>query len=247
MTEIRVYQNSKFLAEAAARIVIDTAAMAISTKGIFSMALAGGSTPRDTYRLLASEAYLPRLDWKKTTVFWSDERCVPPDHPRSNYRMAQESLLDHVPIPNDQIMRLQGELSPQAAATAYEYILRKYFMGQNNRKNQENALDLVLLGLGTDGHTASLFPSTRALDETKQWVVANEVPGQPEIRLTFTYPFINQAHNIVFLVSGSSKASVLKKVVEGAQIEKSHYPARGIQPIDGKLIWLVDADAASSL
>lgn len=247
MTEIRVYHNPAHLAQATAQMIIDLAARNISAKGTFSLALAGGSTPRDAYQLLASETYLPRLDWKKTTIFWSDERCVPPDHPRSNFRMAKYALLNHVPIPDNQIVRMQGELSPQVAADAYEQILRKYFAANNIADHAKPGLDLVLLGLGTDGHTASLFPSTRALKETERWVMPNEVPNQPELRLTFTYPLINQACTVVFLVSGSAKAAVLKKVIEGIQVDIEQYPATGIKPGEGKLFWLIDAGAASLL
>lgn len=245
MSEVRVYQNDESLAQAAAEWVVQRSAEAIEQHGSFSLALSGGSTPRRTFELLADEDHTDRIDWQKTYVFWGDERCVPPDHPESNYRMARLALLDHIPLPAEQIYRMQGELTPQIAADVYERILRAHFMTVRSGNLPETTFDLVLLGLGSDGHTASLFPGTDALSVTDRWSVANYVPQMDTWRLTLTLPCINAASHITFLVSGENKAQRLRQVIrtdQGAEL-----PASLVQPQHGKLVWLVDEAAASDL
>lgn len=250
MTEIRAYQNSQLLAQAAAEMIIKTSAQAVQRQGTFSLALAGGSTPRATYELLAQAGYMERVNWLKTFIFWGDERCVPLDHPESNYRMVQESLLDHVPVPAEQIYRMQGEISPQIAADIYERLLRVHFATYRANQPAEHTFDLVLLGLGEDGHTASLFPGSEALQAQDRWVVPNHIPQLDHSRLTLTRECINAAYQVTFLVSGGRKADILRQVItqDHSQSEGgSQWPAGTIQPQAGKLLWLVDEAAAAGL
>jgi 6-phosphogluconolactonase len=245
MTDIRVYQDSNALAQAAAELIIHQAAAARAARGRFDIALSGGSTPRKTFELLADKEHSLRINWMATNVFWGDERCVPPDHPESNYRMARQVLLDHVPLPAEQIYRMQGELTPATAADHYEQILQSHFADGSGSSNQA-ILDLVLLGLGEDGHTASLFPGTAALQEKDRLVVANYVPQMDKWRLTLTYPCINAARNVAFLVSGAAKAGILQQVIGGRGSPKL-LPSQLVAPAHGKLIWLVDEAAAAGL
>lgn len=250
MTEIRVYPDSQALARAAAELVIQTSAEAIARQGTFSLAMAGGATPRDTYELLAAEDYSPRVNWWKSFIFWGDERCVPPDHPESNYRMAQQTVLDHVPVPAEQIFRMQGEIEPQIAADIYERLLRVHFATYRTSQPVEHTFDLVLLGLGDDGHTASLFPESEALQAQDRWVVPNYVSHLDNWRLTLTRSCINAAYQVVFLVSGRRKADILRQVIteDRSQSDQgSQWPAGLIQPEAGKLVWLVDEPAAAAL
>jgi 6-phosphogluconolactonase len=209
----------------------------------FTIALSGGSTPRNLYTLIAANASAT-LPWDKMFFFWGDERHVPPDSPDSNYRMAKESLLSKVPIPPANIFPVPAE-NPDAAQVAevYEQTLRRFFAvapGEFPR------FDLILLGMGPDGHTASLFPETAALQEKSRLVVANWVEKLGGSRITFTLPLLNSARCVTFLVSGTDKAAALHEVLEGnAPAEK--YPSRLVQPSDGKLIWFVDRAAASEL
>ncbi|MFN2198785.1 MAG: 6-phosphogluconolactonase [Anaerolineales bacterium] len=245
MSAVRVYPNDVSLAQAAAEWVVQCSAEAIEQHGTFNLALSGGSTPRRTFELLADEDHVGRIDWQRTYVFWGDERCVPPDHPESNYRMARQALLDHVPIPAEQIYRMQGELTPQIAADVYERILRAHFLTVRG-KLPDTTFDLVLLGLGSDGHTASLFPGTDALSITTRWSTANHVPQLDTWRLTLTFPCINAASHVAFLVSGENKAQRLRQVIHGETAD-AELPAHLVQPRQGKLVWLVDEAAASAL
>ncbi len=214
---------------------VEEAAKSIREKGSFAVALAGGSTPKALYELLATE-YRDPLDWKKVHAFFGDERTVPPDHEGSNYRMAYETLLSHVPVGS--VHRMRGELHPQEAAALYEEELKTFFGGTPR-------FDLILLGIGEDGHTASLFPGTPALDVRGRWAVENPVEKLGTTRLTLTVPAINAAKRVVFLVAGEGKAEALKEILEG-DAEPHNYPAKLIRPA-GKLIWMADAAAASSL
>lgn len=246
MSEVRVYQDEVALSQAAMEWVVRCSAQAIRQHGSFSLALSGGSTPRRTFELLASEANLGRINWQKTFIFWGDERDVPPDHPESNYRMARQALLDHAPIPADHIYRMQGEITPQIAADVYERILRAHFATMRGGQLSGTTFDLVLLGLGSDGHTASLFPGTEALEISDRWVSANFVPQLDTWRLTLTLPCINAARNVAFLISGENKAQRLGQVIH-KDAEPTNLPAARVQPRPGKLVWLVDEAAASSL
>lgn len=230
----------------AAERVIRAAGAALAARGRFNWALAGGSTPEALYRLLASPGYAERVDWSRVHFFWSDERCVPPDHAQSNFRMAREALLDAVAVrsgPVDrQIHRLQGELPPSAAAQRYEAELAACFGVEPG--SGFPAFDLILLGMGADGHTASLFPGSPALAETRRWVVANEVATLGATRLTFTLPLLNAARAVLFLVAGADKASRLEQVVKRTA---PAWPAQLVRPHGADPEWLVDAEAASRL
>jgi 6-phosphogluconolactonase len=231
MSEFRVYPDADSLARAAAEHFITLAAEAIAAPGRFAVALAGGSTPQATYALLATAVFAARVDWSRVHVFWGDERCVPPDHPDSNYRMAHEALLDKIPIPAENVHRIQGERPPNMAAALYQAELEAV-LGVNGR------FDLILLGMGTDGHTASLFPGTTALEERAHAVVAVYVQQLQAWRITLTLPVINAARHVLFLVSGTAKASALARVRAGEPL-----PAGLVQPTQGQLIWLVERNA----
>jgi 6-phosphogluconolactonase len=242
MSDVRIFPDTQTLAEAAAEHVISLANRAISENGRFSIALSGGSTPATLYRLLATEAYAHRIDWTYVHVFWGDERCVPPDHEDSCYRMARETLLDHVAIPAENIYRIQGEIRPDEAASQYENLLKRFF-GEGSSFPR---FDLILLGMGDDGHTASLFPGTNALLEENRWVIENYVPAKQMWRITLTRPVINAAANVSFLVTGGSKAGRLKQVIQG-NYSQDALPAQLIQPKHGTLNWFADQAAATGL
>lgn len=241
---IRLSDGEAVASHAAARFV-EAAAAAVSKRGRFAVALAGGSTPRRLYGLLAEPKFRNRIDWRRVEVFFGDERSVAPDHPHSNFRMAAEALLNHVPVVPERIHRMGGEEQDlDSAARRYEEELAAAFAvapGQG-----PPALDLILLGIGADAHTASLFPYTAALNETRRWVVANYVPSKNTCRLTFTAPLINQAGCILFLVVGEDKAAALTHVLEGAR-EPERSPAQLIRPVRGSVLWLVDEEAAGLL
>ncbi len=239
--EVRKLTTPQDLSHAAAEEVIRAVTEAVAHRGRFTIALSGGSTPKNLYTLIAANANLP---WDRMFFFWGDERHVPPDDPESNYRMTKESLLSKVPIPPENIFRVPAE-NPDAAAVAeaYEQTLRKFFAvapGEFPR------FDLILLGMGPDGHTASLFPETAALKEKSHLVVANWVEKLKTHRITFTLPVLNAARCVAFLVSGMDKAAVLREVLEG-DAPGEQYPSKLVRPSDGKLIWFVDRAAASEL
>jgi 6-phosphogluconolactonase len=240
MSEIKVLPDSASLTQAAAEHVVHLATAAIADYGRFSFGLSGGSTPRDLYKLLAAAPFIQQIDWAKVHIFWGDERCVPPDHPDSNYDMARHTLLDQVPLPPENVHRIQGELPPIEAASNYEKVLRGFF------GNQAPRLDLLLLGMGDDGHTASLFPHTAALREREKWVVANEVTAKQTWRITFTQTAINAAANITFLVSGGGKAERLRQVIKGPYTPDD-LPSQLVKPQNGSLVWLIDSPAAALL
>lgn len=239
MSKVTVYPDGDSLARGASEYVVRLASEAMATRGRFSVALSGGSTPRALFTLLATPEVAVRVDWPRVEVFWGDERCVPPDHPDSCYRMAKETLLDHVAIPTENIHRIRGEADPAAATVAYEETLRGFF-GDSPR------FDLILLGVGDDGHTASLFPGTKALDEQQRWVVANYVEKLAKWRITLTAPAINAAAHVAFLVSSAGKAERLREVLHG-EFRPHLLPSQLIKPERGELVWLLDAAAAAKL
>jgi len=239
MTAIRVLPDAAALADAAARHVVESAQSAIQARGAFSIALSGGSTPRELHRRLAGPLK-NEVDWSKVHVFFGDERCVPPDHPDSNYRMADETLLAQVPIPSDHVHRMQGELPPEEAALRYEQQLRAFF------GNEPPRLDLILLGMGDNGHTASLFPGLTAVHEQTHWVMAENVPEVGMWRITLTPYVINLGREVLFLVAGAGKASMLRSVLEGP-FAPDERPAQIVRPSPGEVVWLVDAAAAAEL
>jgi len=239
MAEIRTSSEAASLARAAAEHFFTLATAAIAARGQFVVALSGGSTPRVTYVLLASDEFAARVDWSRVHVFWGDERCVPPDHPDSNYRMAREALLDEIPIPTENVHRIRGEWPPDQAATAYQAELEAV-LGAGGR------FDLILLGMGADGHTASLFPGTAAMHEQTRWVVAHYVDKLSMWRITLTPVVINAAAHVTFIVSGAGKAERLREVLDGPH-QPDVLPAQIVRPTDGRLLWLVDAAAAVHL
>jgi 6-phosphogluconolactonase len=237
---IEVYPDLESLSRAAAALLVRQVNRAVAARGRFSVALAGGATPRRTYELLAAPPHQDQVPWDRVHVFWGDERCVPLNDPRSNARLAKAAWLDRVPIPAAQIHPINCASDPAAAARQYEAQLREFFAGQ------PPILDLVLLGLGKDGHTASLFPGTPALAESERWVAAVPVADQDLPRITLTAPLINQAAMVAFLVAEEGKAGVLREVLHGPR-DPERLPAQLIQPHDGELLWLVDLAAAGSL
>jgi 6-phosphogluconolactonase len=240
MAIIKTYPDTETLAWEAAMHFIECAHEAIAEHDYFAVALAGGSTPKALYETLATVELVPRVEWEKVHVFWGDERCVAPNHKDSNYRMAFDVMLRHLPIPVKQIYRMEGELEPKEAAKTYEARLKKFF------KQQIPRFDLILLGMGDDGHTASLFPGTKALGETKKWVTANYVRKLSAWRLTLTARTINQAANVTFLVSGEGKAEILRRVLAG-RFTPEEVPTQMIRPENGQLRWLIDRAAATLL
>jgi 6-phosphogluconolactonase len=237
---IQVYPDLESLSRAAADLLVRQANLAVAARGRFSVALSGGATPRRTYELLAAQPFKDQAPWGRVHVFWGDERCVPLSDPRSNARLAKAAWLDQVPIPKDQLHPLDCSQAPATAARHYEAQLREFFAGE------PPVLDLVLLGLGDDGHTASLFPGAPALAEKEHWAAAFSPPGPGPDRVTLTAPLINQAALVVFLVAGKSKAGILQEVLHGPR-DQGRLPAQLIQPQTGKLLWLVDLAAAARL
>ncbi len=241
--DLRRLTTPQDLFHAAAEEVVRAATEAVAQRGRFTIALSGGSTPRNLYTLIAANAG-SSLPWEKMFFFWSDERHVLPTDPDSNYRMADETLLSKVPIPPANIFRVPAE-NPDAAAAAeiYERTLQKFF---EVGAGEVPRFDLILLGMGPDGHTASLFPESAALQDQSRLVVANWVEKMKTSRITFTLPLLNAARCVAFLVSGIDKAAVLREVLEG-KTPGEKYPSKLVRPSDGKLIWFVDRAAASEL
>lgn len=244
--EYRVSSDPLALSHAAAEHLLNTVQSAVQARGVARIAISGGSTPKTTFKLLANpaEPYRARMPWDKLQIYWVDERCLPPDHPDSNYHMTRESLLDHVPISEDQVHRIQGELDPQEAAAKYESELRNQFRLEGA---QGPVFDVLALGMGDDGHTASLFPHTEALHEMMRLAVANYVPQQKyNWRITLTWPVIVEARALFFLIAGKDKAEPLSRVLQGSY-DPEQFPSQLIQPRNGNLLLLLDQQAASLL
>lgn len=215
------FRSEQALHEGAARFFEEKAVRAIRARGRFLVALSGGRTPIPTYNLLARSQ---RIDWNKVGIFWSDERCVPPSDPASNFSSARDALLDHASIPQNCVHRIHGEDSPAQAADAYETVIRDII--------PDGRFDLILLGMGVDGHTASLFPDHKALDEIIHWVVPVCVPAEPPHRITMTLPLIVKARHILMLTIGDEKEQVRQRIVGGEQL-----PAGRVKPVDGTMTW----------
>lgn len=236
---VEAWRDKEELGERASELFIGLAREAVATHGAFRVALSGGSTPQALYGLLAREDKAARVPWAATHVYWSDERCVPPDDAQSNYRLAHEALLRHVPVPEEQVHRLRGEDEPASAAEDYAAELAKDFGDSQPR------FSLILLGMGEDGHTASLFPRSPVLLDAEHAVAAPYVEQLASHRLTLTLKTINAAETVIFLVTGETKAATLLKVLdERAAVEDGSLPARLVRPTAGELIWLVDEAAA---
>ncbi len=217
---------------------VASAAAAIRERGRFSVSLSGGSTPKALFKMLASDTYRGKVDWSRVFLFWGDERCVPPDHADSNFRMTNEALLAPLALPEANYFRIRGELPPPDAAATYRTVLADFFAPDPLPR-----FDLLYLGMGDDGHTASLFPHTAALGERTLTVVENFVPKFDTFRVTLTIPALNHARRIVFLASGAGKADMLWNVLKGDRHPET-LPSQFIQPTDGTLTWMVDEPAA---
>jgi 6-phosphogluconolactonase len=242
---IETYADRRALTAAAARRFTDLARRAADRQGRFSAVLCGGDTPRELYQALAEAPDHDGIDWRRMHLFWGDERCVPPDHPRSNYGMVNDILLKRVPVPARQVHRIPGEIEPRKAARIYEAGLREYFQAGPPR------FDLVLLGMGGDGHTASLFPGSAAVEleiraAQQRWVTANYIAKAGSWRVTLTTIAINAAAQVVFLVAGRQKAATLRAVLTGPP-QPWRLPAQLIRPAGGGLIWMLDTAAARLL
>ena len=249
--EVRVYENSQELALEAAKDFARLADQYVVGLGRFTAVLSGGSTPRALFSLLAEEPFSKSVPWASIYFFWGDERTVPPTHSGSNYRMARETLLSKVPVPPENIFRVPAELDDhERAAREYSETIRQFFSGESvpgtSPLSAWPRFDLVLLGMGSDGHTASLFPRTRALKVSDQIAVPNYVEKLNAHRITLTASTINNARNVAFLIAGEDKAQALKNVLEGPS-EPELYPSQLIQPRSGRLTWLMDEEAAGML
>lgn len=234
------------LARRAAQYFLEMASEAVAASGRARIAISGGSTPKTTFQLLAdpNQPWRAHMPWDSLDIYWVDERCVPPDDNDSNYRMTREALFDHVPLAPEQIHRIEGELDPEAAAARYESELRNSFRLEGAESPR---FDLIALGMGPDGHTASLFPHTEAIHELGRLAVANHVPQQKDSwRITLTWPVINHASSVFFLIAGADKASVLNEVLTGPH-DPERLPSQLIWPSSGILTLILDKAAAAHL
>lgn len=239
--DVQVFDDAESVARAAAEEFARLSRAAVGERGAFSVALSGGTTPRRVYELLASDEYREHVEWPKVHVFFGDERAVPPEHSDSNYRMAREALLSHVSVPAENVHRIEGLGDANANASDYESVMRGFFGDAEWPR-----FDLVFLGMGDDGHTASLFPHTSALEEARTWAAPNWVEKLGAWRITLTAPAVNAARRVVFLVTGASKAERLDEVLNGEH-DPSRLPSQMIRPRNGTLAWYVDRAAAAKL
>jgi 6-phosphogluconolactonase len=237
---LHIYDNVIQLSEAAAEWITVQIENTLKTQDRFTIALSGGSTPQKLHLLLASSPYKERIDWEKLHIFWGDERAVPFEDDRNNARMAFDTLLDNVSVPMEQIHVMRTDIDPALAAFEYEKILHRYF------DESPSTFDLVLLGMGDDGHTLSLFPGTKVIHEQKDWVASFYLEAQKMHRITLTAPVVNKAAAIIFLTTGTNKAHALYEVLEGVY-NPDLYPSQVIKPLSGELHWFVDEQAASQL
>ncbi len=233
---IHAYPNKEKLVAATTERIADCIEQAIQQNGLCNMALSGGNTPGGIFSLLASSPYRDRLDWSRLHLFWGDERMVSPEHQDSNYRLVQETLLEHIKIPHENVHRMRGEIAPEEAAAEYAELLHDHF------KESPPCFDLMLLGLGEDGHTASLFPGTDAVEECEKNAVAVFVPKLDAWRVTLTLPVLNAARKILFLVSGISKSEMVQRIMGNKQPDKE-IPASMVNPQNGEIRWMLDSDA----
>ncbi|MEP6902427.1 MAG: 6-phosphogluconolactonase [Actinomycetota bacterium] len=241
---VKIFPNIEELNNFAAEKFVEIANHSIEKRGQFTVALAGGSTPKLLYRSLASDEFKAKIDWTRVFFFFGDERNVLPDDAESNFRMANENLLQPLQIPDKNILRWQTELkNAETIAENYEQTIKNYF---TFLPDDFPKFDLILLGMGADGHTASLFPMTEALHETEKIVVANAVKKLNATRLTFTFSTINNAANVMFLVAGTEKAETLREVLEG-EFQSDKFPSQNVKPKNGELFWLIDTNVAKLL
>ena len=243
MSDVEIFSDRNALVRAEAERLVTLMRESIAARGRCLVALSGGSTPKPLYELLASPAYAARIDWSRVHLFWGDERCVPPDHPDSNYRMTRAALLDRVPIPSENVHRIRGEDAPHEAAAAYERELRQWLGAADP---PARSFDAVLLGMGPDGHTASMFPGTDAPAETRRWAMAVHVEKPRDMwRVTLTTVVLNAAADVTFLVAGADKAPRLREVLRTPDARP--VPAQRIKPAHGALHWMLDEAAAAQL
>jgi 6-phosphogluconolactonase len=243
--DIQIFQNTEELAARAANYFVDLTTSKLRKKDSFRVALSGGSTPLSMYSILVQEAVRDRVNWEKVFFFWGDERYVPHDHPESNYGSAHQALFEHLPVPDNHILPINTENSPEQDALAYQETIKQHFEVVDPQISLPR-FDLIYLGMGTDGHTASLFPHSPALEHLDQWVVANHVEALDTWRITMTPTIINAAEYVIFLVRGIDKAERLNEVVNGPY-KPAELPAQLIRPEYGQLIWLIDQAASSVL
>ena len=237
---IHIAKDAAEASRASADLLVQTAREAVAQNGRFTIALTGGTSPVQLYKLLAAPPYRDQVPWAQTFVFWGDERVVPHNDSRNNARMALELLLDHVPVPPVQVYRMSGELPPEESARQYEALLRAHFAGSPPQ------FDLILLGMGDDGHTASMFPGTAVVHERERWVKELFLTSQNMYRITLTAPLLNQARQIVFQVFGAGKAATLKRVLE-EPYQPDQLPSQLIKPVAGELHWFLDEAAAGEI
>jgi 6-phosphogluconolactonase len=241
----KVASSASEVAQLAATYLTEAVTSAVAARGIARIAVSGGSTPKAVFELLADPTapFLTRIPWQNLQLFWVDERCVPPTHEDSNFRMTRAAMLDKVPLPVENIHRMEGELDPEEAASRYEAEIRNAFRLEGA---QTPTFDLVILGLGPDGHTASLFPHTEGLNEMSRIVIANHVPQKDVWRISLTWPVITQGREVAFLIEGEEKAEMIRTVFTGPY-NPEQYPAQLIRPASGKLTLLLDTAAAAGL
>jgi 6-phosphogluconolactonase len=237
--EVKVFKDMNALSSATADLVLTSALRSIEARERFTLAISGGFTPKQLFSFFAADPWRRKLPWSKTHLFWVDERCVPPDHEESNYRLAQDAFLDYLALLPSQVHRMRGEDRADKAAAAYERELENFFGGALPR------FDVELLGMGENGHTASLFPGAATLRERKRWVLPVHLDPPGLSRVTLTLPVLCNAEEIIFLAAGRGKAAALHEIVEDGNPKE--YPAGLVQPADGKLTWMVDREAASLL
>lgn len=238
--ELHIYKDANELSQHAAKWVAGYISATLKKRDRFTIALSGGSTPHKLHTLLAAAPYKDQIDWSKVHVFWGDERAVPFEDSRNNAKMAYDTLLNHVPVPASHIHVMRTDIDPQAAATAYEKILHQYFA------HTTTSFDLVLLGMGDDGHTLSLFPGTPVIHEEKKTATAFLLEAQDMFRITLTAPIVNRAARVAFLVAGAGKTTALKEVIDG-DYRPDTYPSQVIKPSPGELHWFLDKAAAALL
>ena len=242
--EVIVFKDATDLAKGAAGHILSVIEQTLARQDRFSLVLSGGSTPKAVYTLMGQPPLVERVPWSRVHFFWGDERCVPPDHADSNYRMAYETLLAQLSLPPQNIHRIKGEISPEEAAASYERSIVEFF----GEEIHPPRFDLVLLGMGEDGHTASLFPESPALDETQRWVVAvehNRPPAPLVARVTMTLPLINAARLIALIVSRAAKASLVRRALSEVG-DAPILPVQRVHPEGGEMVWLLDEAAANA-
>ena len=242
---LNISESHGAVAQSAAAYFAAHVLKAVAARGVARVAISGGSTPKQVFALLAdsSQRFITDIPWQQVQLFWVDERCVPPTDPDSNYGMTSHAMLDHLPLPAANIHRMEGELDPEEAASRYESEIRNTFKLEGA---ETPTFDLILLGIGPDGHTASLFPHSAGLNEMARIVIANFAPEKQVWRLTLTWPVITQGREVAFLIEGKDKAEIVKTVFSGPY-EPEQYPAQLIRPASGKLTLLMDAGAAAQL